>query len=297
MNTAPAARPAGGITPYLLHLRPAEWPIMAAHTMLGWLLATGLRAPTGRAWLGIASWVVLLNGGTLALNSAFDRDEGDIAFLRNPPAPPRHLALFAVVLLAAGQLLTWGLPAAYHRLYVICVIMSIAYSCPPFRLKSVAGMDWVINMLGFGTLTPLAAWAITGRPLDGALAAVLWSFTPLFAALYPLTQLYQMDEDRARGDRTLALRLGAKGSLTVAVFCAAVAFGMLAMAGWRSGWYGDDLKRWGALGIAAIAWGAVLGPWYRNARVWSTQEHQRAMYHALAAWALTDVAVLLAWAV
>jgi lycopene elongase/hydratase (dihydrobisanhydrobacterioruberin-forming) len=296
MNSVTPPHPTGGIAPYVQHLRPAEWPVMAAHTALGWFLAAGLRAPTAGAWLGMASWVVLLNGGTLALNSAFDHDEGDIAFLRNPPRPPRHLALFGAGLMVAGLALTWRLPPTYRTLYVICVVMSIVYSVPPLRLKSVAGMDWLVNMLGFGTLTPFAAWAITGRPLDGALAPVLWSFTPLFAALYPLTQLYQMDEDRARGDQTLALRLGARGSLTVAVFCAALAFGMLAMAGWRSGWYGEDLKRWGVLAVAGLAWVAVLGPWYRNARVWSTQEHQRAMYHALAAWALTDVAVLLAWA-
>jgi 4-hydroxybenzoate polyprenyltransferase len=296
MSTAAPPRHPGGLTPYLQHLRPAEWPVMAAHTALGWILAAGLRVPTGRAWLGIASWVVLLNGGTLALNSAFDRDEGAIAFLRHPPRPPRHLALVAVGLMAAGLALTWQLPPRYRTLYLICVVMSAAYSVPPFRLKSVAGMDWVINMLGFGTLTPYAAWAISGRPLAGAVALVLWSFTPLFAALYPLTQLYQMDEDRARGDRTLALRLGARGSLTVAVSCAAVAFGMLAMAGWQSGWSGNDLKRWGALAIAAAAWVSVLVPWSRNARVWSTHEHQRGMYHALVAWALTDVAVLLAWA-
>ena len=44
------------------------------------------------ALLGLVLWVVCLNGGTLALNSAFDRDEGDIAYLRRPPLPPRHLA-------------------------------------------------------------------------------------------------------------------------------------------------------------------------------------------------------------
>ena len=182
-------------------------------------------------------------------------------------------------------------------LYTLCALMSVAYSVPPFRLKSVAGTDWLINMVGFGTLTPYAAWAITGRPLHGPLAAVLWSFTPLFAALYPLTQLYQMDDDRARGDRTFALRLGARACLTVAVFCTGIAFGMLAMAGWRTGWRGDDLVRWGALAVAAMAWAVVLLPWYANARTWSSREHQRAMYHALAAWALTDVAVLLGWAV
>ena len=296
MNAVTPGRRAGGITPYLLHLRPAEWPVMAAHTALGWFLATRLRAPDGSAWLGMSAWVVLLNGGTLALNSAFDRDEGDIAFLRHPPPPPRYLVLFAGILLVAGAILTAGLPITYRKLYAICVIMSILYSVRPFRLKAVAGMDWIINMLGFGTLTPYAAWAISGQPLTGPMAAVLWSFTPLFAALYPLTQLYQMDEDRARGDRTLALRLGARDSLLVAIAGTAVAFGMLAMAGWRSGWIGNDLKRWGVLAIAAAAWVTVLVPWLRNARVWSTREHQRAMYHALAAWALTDVAVLLAWA-
>lgn len=295
-TTVPTTVPRRGVSPYVVHLRPAEWPIMAAHTALGWLLASGLRAPTAQAWLGIGAWVVLLNGGTLALNSAFDRDEGAIAFLDHPPPPPRLLAPYSLGLMVAGLLLTWRLGPAYRALYLLCALLSVAYSVPPVRLKAVAGMDWLINMLGFGTLTPLAGWAITGTPLHGLLLPVFWAFTPLFAALYPLTQLYQMDEDRSRGDRTLALRLGARNALQVAIFCAALAFGMLAMVAWRSGWRGHDLLRWGALGVAAMAWGVVLLPWLRHARTWSSREHQRAMYHALVAWALTDIAVLLAWA-
>jgi 4-hydroxybenzoate polyprenyltransferase len=296
MTELTAARKRATLAPYLQHLRPAEWPVMAAHTTVGWLLAAGLRAPTARAGLGIAAWVVLLNGGTLALNSAFDRDEGDIAFLRDPPPPPRFLALFAAGLIGLGLTVTWSLPSTYRRLYALCAVMSVAYSVPPFRLKAVAGMDWVINMLGFGTLTPMAAWAISGRSLHGPMAAVLWSFTPLFAALYPLTQLYQLDDDRARGDHTFAVRLGPRNSLTVAVFGAGIAFGMLSMAAWQTGWRGGDLIRWAALAVAAAAWGVVLLPWYAHARSWSSAQHQRAMYHALVAWALTDVAVLLGWA-
>ena len=77
---------------YILHLRPAEWPVVAAHTAVGYLLAVGLSGVLagehlGSALLGLVLWVVFLNGGTLALNSAFDRDEGDIAYLRRPPAP------------------------------------------------------------------------------------------------------------------------------------------------------------------------------------------------------------------
>ena len=296
MSAVPTKVPPRGIVPYISHLRPAEWPVMAAHIAVGWFLAAGLHLPTGPAWLGIAAWVVFLNGGTLALNSAFDKDEGDIAFLHDPPWPPRHLAIFAGVMMVVGYGFTLGLSTTYRTLYLVCTIMSILYSMPPFRLKSVAGVDWIINMLGFGTLTPYAGWAITRQPLQGSLAVVLWSYTPLFAALYPLTQLYQMDEDRAKGDKTFALRLGVRNSLSIAIFCAGIAFGMLTMAAWRSGWQDHVGLRWGALAIGALAWAVVLVPWSRNARVWSTREHQRAMYHALAAWALTDVAVLLAWA-
>src|SRR2546430_569802 len=107
----------------------------------------------------------------------------------------------------------------------------ILCSVPPFRFKAVAGVDWVINMWGFGTLTPFAAWAATGRPLDAGHALVLLGFCPLFAGLYPLTQLYQMEEDRRRGDRTLALLLGLRASLGVAIACTALAF---ALFGWAA---------------------------------------------------------------
>ncbi|HUF36540.1 MAG TPA: hypothetical protein VMN37_11360, partial [Gemmatimonadales bacterium] len=80
LGRAAGYRLLGGGTDYLLHLRPAEWPIMAAHTAVGYLLATGLEGALqperlGRGLFGIALWVICLNGGTLALNSAYDRDE------------------------------------------------------------------------------------------------------------------------------------------------------------------------------------------------------------------------------
>ncbi len=274
-----------------------EWPIVAAHCALGWWLAMGFTWPSGTAWLGIAVWVVALNGGTLALNSAFDRDEGDIAYLSMPPAPPRGLAVVAVLLMLAGLIVAWPLPIEYRAIYLLSVVLSLAYSVPPLRLKAVGGADWVINMIGFGTLTAYAGWAITGRPLTVATGLIVVGFCPLFAALYPLTQLYQMDEDRARGDRTLALRLGGvERSLAVAIVCAGLAFLAFLAAGWLTGWRGgDDFGRWGALGIAGLAWSAVLFPWYQQGHDWSSREHQRGMYHALVAWAITDAAILLAW--
>jgi len=284
---------------YLLHTRPAEWPIVAAHQAVGTLLAwsRGGQGWHGRdswipALLGMGLWVICLNGGTLAVNSAFDRDEGDIAYLRDPPPPPRHLFTFGSILMVFGLGLAAALPLAYWRAYAVALVISLAYSAPPLRLKAVAGLDWFINMWGFGTLTAFAGWTATGVPLDRAGLIVVLAFCPLFAALYPLTQLYQLDEDRRRGDHTLATVLGARNSVGLALLCAGLAFLMLILAATSS-----DVPVGGTalLAFAALAWLSVLWPWLRRVDTLAPPAHQRRMYAALGAWALTDVAVVLAF--
>ena len=280
---------------YILHMRPAEWPIMAGHTVLGYVLAAGLSGVVRGDWLpqvtlALLVWVICLNGGTLALNSVFDKDEGDIGYLNTPPPLPRYLLGFSVALLVAGQLLSFALPVSFRVAYGICFLLSVLYSVPPFRLKAVAGVDWLINMSGFGTLTPFATWAATARPLDGGHALVLLAFCPLFAGLYPLTQLYQLDEDRRRGDRTLALLLGLKASLAIAIACTLLAFVLF-------GWAALVLRvRAWLLAVPLAGWLAVLGPWYRRRDALGAADHQRGMYRALTAWAVTDVVVLLVFA-
>ena len=280
---------------YILHMRPAEWPIMAGHTALGYVLAAGVSGVVRGDWLpqvtlALLVWVICLNGGTLALNSVFDKDEGDIGYLNTPPPLPRYLLGFSVALLVAGQLLSFALPVSFRVAYGICFLLSVLYSVPPFRLKAVAGVDWLINMWGFGTLTPFATWAATARPLDGGHALVLLAFCPLFAGLYPLTQLYQLDEDRRRGDRTLALLLGLKASLAIAIACTLLAFVLF-------GWAALVLRvRAWLLAVPLAGWLAVLGPWYRRRDALGAADHQRGMYRALTAWAVTDVVVLLVFA-
>jgi lycopene elongase/hydratase (dihydrobisanhydrobacterioruberin-forming) len=285
----------------LLHTRPIEWPIVAAHTAVGYLLAVGVSGAllgqrVGPAVLGLLLWVIALNGGTLALNSAYDRDEGDIAYLRRPPPAPPHLAAFGFMLMTAGAAAALTLPRRYLAVYLLCFVLSVLYSVPPFRLKAVAGVDLLINMWGFGTLTPYAGWAATDLPVGPVGRMILLGFCPLFAALYPLTQIYQIEEDTARGDRTLAIILGVPASLWLSLLGATAAFALFGFAAVRAGWNAGDRWRWLVLVLAALAWGVVLLPWLRGHRRMNRQQHQHGMYRALLAWAITDVAVVLAWA-
>ena len=51
----------------------------------------------------------------------------------------------------------------------------------------------------------------------------------------------------------------------------------------------------GALAVPLVAWLVVLLPWYHEFRIRTPSQHQRGMYRALGAWAVTDVVVVLAW--
>jgi 4-hydroxybenzoate polyprenyltransferase len=293
-----AAIPGDGYS-YILHLRPREWPIMVSHTVLGWLLAVGGAGgnwgDSARALLvTLAVWVLFLNGGTLALNSAFDRDDGDVGYLDNPPPVPRHLASFAVTLMLAGQIFAFTISVRLAVIYLVCMLLSVLYSVPPFRLKSVAGADWVINVVGFGALTPLAGWYASGFDLSLAGMLVLGGFAILFGSFYPLTQIYQRSEDLARGDRTLVIALGVRRSLVIAMLLAIAAFILFAAAVIAAG---RGAQWWFALVPALLAWLVVLGVWLARTDAMTGAAHKHGMYRALAAWGVTDVMVVVAMVV
>ena len=91
---------------------------------------------------------------------------------------------------------------------------------------------------------------------------------------------------------TLAAVLCPRNSLALSIASAGVAFLILALAASR------PEVRPGAgipIAIAALGWLLLLVSWYRKVEVLTPPGHQRRMYAALAAWAVTDVAVLLAF--
>jgi hypothetical protein len=88
--------------------------------------------------------------------------------------------------------------------------------------------------------------------------------------------------------------LGMRGSLIVAAVAAVIAFAMLT---WAAAATHVALWQWLGLAIAATAWTAVLFPWLAAHQRMTPAEHQKGMYAALVAWAITDLAVIAAFAV
>lgn len=313
---------------YILHLRPRSWPVVFAHYLCGALILLPKTTEAvvaevlAKVLFGGILWTVCLNGGTLALNSAFDRDVGDIGYLDNPPPIPRHLALFSLLLLVLGLILAWPfLPSGYCWLLAFCVILSILYSVPPIRLKAIGGFDLLVNMIGYGGATFAAGGAATGLltqlppHYQVRLIFLAVGFALLFGAFYPMTQIYQIPEDTARGDRTLAILLGPRRSLSLAVLLQLLALGCFA---WGMavvpplnpqdiadqiliGGSGPSFlvvlpHSYPALGLLFLVLPMTL--WVVFTLDWrgrlSTYPAKRGMYRALWLWALTDLMIVLA---
>lgn len=154
-----------------------------------------------------------------AYNSYFDRDEGSIGGLRNPPKVEKSLFYLASLFDTIGLLLTQMIYQNFTLtlMVLIYILVSRAYSNSTIRLKKFPFLSWLIAGFFQG------AWVVwivymglndfeflrvfSGKVFYGGILAsmILWGS-------YPMTQIYQHEEDSKRGDRTLSFILGVRGT-------------------------------------------------------------------------------------
>lgn len=162
-------------------------------------------------------WHLLVYPASNGYNSYFDKDEGSIALLEKPPAVDKSLYYFSLFL----DLLAIVLSVFVSWILLIAVLMyglfSKLYSHPRTRLKKYPLVSFLIVFIFQGACVYWSTYAavsgldtLYGWNMNFTLAGLICSC--LIGASYPLTQVYQHDEDRRRGDRTLSMVLGIRGS-------------------------------------------------------------------------------------
>jgi 1,4-dihydroxy-2-naphthoate octaprenyltransferase len=198
--------------------------LLAPVYLWGWLVAGGGLSP-GVA-LGFIAFHLFLYSGATAFNSYYDRDVGPVGGLAHPPRVPPELLAFSLAVQAVGWVMAALVNWPFFMAYSVFLVLSVAYSHPAVRFKAHTLTSLVVVGFGQGALAFAAAWAATRGEigsmlsLDGLLGATAAVF--LILALYPLTQLYQIDEDAARGDRTIAVAFGAATAFTVSLVCTSI---------------------------------------------------------------------------
>ncbi len=148
-------------------------------------------------------------------NSYYDRDEGPIGGLSRPPQVKRELLMYSLIFDFLGLVLAiWVSGWITGAALLMYGLASKAYSHPAIRLKSmpVAGLLTVALFQGaFTVLTVVYALAPTKISHPKTWIAAILSSLMLFGS-YPMTQIYQHEEDKKRGDQTISLTLGIKGT-------------------------------------------------------------------------------------
>ncbi len=220
------------------HLRVLFQLTLSPLFLWGYMLAAGRFH--WRFAAGFIAFHLFLYTGITAFNSAYDRDEGPVGGMLAPPPVPDGLLSLSLVLQCLGALIAAAVSMALLKVYLVVALLGVLYSHPAVRWKASPWLSAATVFFGQGACGAAAGW-ITARGgwggSDGAtgwVAALSAALTTL--GLYPLTQVYQIEEDRNRGDRTLAVALGPAGALRFG-FAVLVAAGLSAVG--ALAWRGD----------------------------------------------------------
>ena len=175
---------------------------------------------TAGAVLAFASLHLFLYPAATAFNSVYDKDEGPVGGMAQPPPVPPHLRALVFALTAVGGVLALFVNGWFVLAYALSMIWTGAYSHPLTRWKASPWKSAAAIGLGQGVVGFLCGWAAAGgEGISVAMAAGAASAALTALGLYPLTQVYQVEEDSARGDRTLAVVLGQKNALRFGNLC------------------------------------------------------------------------------
>ena len=169
---------------------------------------------------------LLLYPASNGYNSYFDRDEESIGGLRKPPPVTKDLYWVSLILdliaILLGLIISWQ----FALMVFIYGLVSKAYSHPKIRLKRYPWIGWIVAgfFQGFFTfmMTVSGVQGITDTEASYLLPAAFLTSLVLWGS-YPMTQIYQHQEDFKRGDITLSQRLGTLGTFhfTAAIFLVA----------------------------------------------------------------------------
>lgn len=197
-----------------LHLRiPFSYYLMPVYLFA---LAVSDNVNTSQAIIVFIALHIFLYPASNGFNSYFDKDEDSIGGLKNPPKVHKGLyylsLLFDLIALLLVSFDFWVL-----LMFLIYGLVSKAYSHPVIRIKKYPFGSWFIAGFFQGFFTFLMVYlGLNGISPEELLKQEILIPATLTSIMlwgsYPMTQIYQHDEDGRRGDNTLSLKLGILGT-------------------------------------------------------------------------------------
>ena len=160
-------------------------------------------------WLQFLNVHILLFGGATAYNSFWDKDEGPIGGLKSPPKMTSWMWTVSIVMQYIGIIFAFFVGLKFAMIYVCSMILFWLYSTPLARWKG----NPILSLFAIGISTGTNSFfmgflAGGGEVLTANEGATAIGVALVLLSLYPVSQIFQIEEDKERGDVTFAIQFG-----------------------------------------------------------------------------------------
>ena len=208
---------------YLKVTRVGSW--------LGWIFSFGfgsifISLPPPERFLVVFFAFLFATASIFILNQYFDRKEDrENAFKSNLSIAsgriaPRTALIFSLLLIILCLVLVVLVDINLSSLFLIYLVLGTVYSAPPFRLKSVPAVDFIVSGIGAGFIPFLMGLELTGK-LSSDVSLIMLGVVPLMlihCGGHIIQAIGDYEADRKMGVHTFVVRYGKEKGVIVAGF-------------------------------------------------------------------------------
>ncbi len=146
-----------------------------------------------------------------------DKDNNPIGGLSHPMQPTRQLFYATVILDLLAILAGFFIDRIFAAGILLYILASRAYSFRGIRLKKYPVIGYLVVIIFQGAVTFFLSWHGSNKTADIHVPVLpMLASTCLIGGYYPLTQIYQHEDDFKDGVRTISYMLGKKRTF---LFC------------------------------------------------------------------------------
>lgn len=203
--------------------------VVRVGSWLGWIFSFSfgsiyLSLPPLERFLTILSAFSLATASIFILNQYFDRKEDQENLFKSdmPIASgriaPRTALIFSFLLIISCLTLVVLVDINLLSLFLIYIMFGIAYSAPPFRLKSVPIVDFIVSGIGAGFMPFLMGLELTNK-LGSDISLIMLGVVPLVlihCGGHIIQAVGDYEVDRKTRVHTFVVRYGRKNGVVAA---------------------------------------------------------------------------------
>ena len=195
---------------------------------VGWLFSLGI----GCVFLTLPSPALITilffafsfaTAGIFILNQYFDREddkenkEKSVLPVASGRITPRTALILSLSLMTSSLLLSFSISMGVFSLFLVYLALWTAYSAPPFRLKAVPAMDFVVSGVGAGLLPFLIGLGSWYQQNINVLLILIvgLSLTLAHSSGHILQALGDYESDEKQAVQTFVVKFGRKKAIII----------------------------------------------------------------------------------